>query len=104
MLMRKTISATSPDIVVEINGSKYTVSTITTLKTIKIEFTLGATYEADPGTGKKGNYITTLEGNSLVTKDAGSGNVAAKREFSDSGMVMTMYADGVVATRTFKRA
>ena len=56
------------------------------------------------GTGEVGKYVTSLEGNVMVTKKVGSDEVIAKREFSDAGFVMTMYGKGVTATRTFKRA
>ncbi len=104
MLQRKVIVKTSPDIVVTVDGNKYKVETITSLKTMVVEFTLGSPYETDPGTGTVGKYVTSLEGDSLVTKDAGSGKVVAKREFTDAGMTMYAYADGVTATRVFKRA
>ena len=57
-----------------------------------------------PGTGEVGEYITSLEGNVLVTKKADTGDVIAKREFNDSGFVQTYYSKSVTATRTFKKA
>jgi hypothetical protein len=60
MLQRNVVAATKPDILIEINGDNYTVSTITSLKTIKISFTIGQQYEADPGTGKKSNVTAFL--------------------------------------------
>ncbi len=38
---------------IEVNGDHFIFQTITTLKTIKVEFDLGKEYEADPGTGRK---------------------------------------------------
>jgi hypothetical protein len=52
MIKRNLIAATKPDILIEADGDNYTVSTITSVKTIKISFTLGKEYEADPGTDK----------------------------------------------------
>ena len=52
MIKRNVIASTKPDIVIEATGDNYTVTTITSLKTIKISFTLGQEYEADPGTDK----------------------------------------------------
>ena len=57
-----------------------------------------------PGTGEVGEYVTSLEGNVLVTKRVDTGDVIAKREFSDSGFVQTYYSKSVTATRTFKKA
>ena len=104
MMKRTVITKTSPEITIEVSGDKYTITTVTSVKTITLDFTLGTPYEHDPGTGEVGKYVTTLEGNALVTKGADNGNVAAKREFTADGMVMYMYAGGVTATRTFKRA
>ena len=105
MIKRKMITSTAPEIVITVDGSNYKLVTITSVKTINLEFTLDAPYDHDPGTGEVGKYVTVLEGNVLVTKKAGSDEVAAKREFTDAGMVMTMYGKGgVIATRTFKKA
>ena len=51
------IAATKPDITVEADGDNYTFTTHTTLKTIKIAFTLGQEYEADPGTDRTAKVI-----------------------------------------------
>jgi hypothetical protein len=61
MIKRNVISATKPDIVIEVNGNNYTVTTITSLKTIAISFTLGQEYEADPGTDKKANVTILID-------------------------------------------
>ena len=57
MIKRKAINATTPDIIVEVDGDNYTISTVTSLKTVKISFTLGKEYEADPGTDRKAKVI-----------------------------------------------
>ena len=56
------------------------------------------------GTGEDEKHVTSLEGNVMITKKADSEDVIAKREFSDAGFITTMFAKGVTATRTFKRA
>ena len=104
MMKRTVITKTSPEITITVSGNSYKVVSATSVKTITLEFVLGTPYEHDPGTGEVGKYVTTLEGNALVTKEAETGRQAAKREFTADGMVMHMYADGVTATRTFKRA
>lgn len=102
-MKRTVVASTKPDIVITATGNKYKIETITSVKTIVTEFTLDTPYETDPGTGTVGKYITSLDGNTLVTKDASSGNVVAKREFSDAGFTMTMFGGSVTATRVFKR-
>ena len=62
MIKRNLITSTKPDIVIEADGDNYTVTTITSLKTIKISFTLGKEYEADPGTDKTSTVIKTFFG------------------------------------------
>ena len=57
MIKRNVIASTKPDMIIEIDGDNYTVTTITSLKTIKISFTLGKEYEADPGTDKKSTVM-----------------------------------------------
>ena len=52
MIKRNVIAATKPDITVEADGDSYTFTTHTALKTVKISFTLGQEYEADPGTDR----------------------------------------------------
>ena len=75
-----------------------------TLKNLSVEFTLGTPYKTDPGTGEVSEYVTTLEGSTLVTKKVDTGDVISKREFNDSGFVQTYYSKSVTATRTFKKA
>ena len=65
-------------------------------------------YENDL-TGEKETYITTIEGNKLVTKLVINGKVTdivmTTREFTDSGFVQTYYGKtGVTGTRTFEKA
>ncbi len=104
MVKRKLIAATKPDIIVEVNGDNYHIKTVTAVKTVEISFTLGQEYEADPGTDRKAKYVTTLEGDTLVTKEIGEPDNIATRKFTDDGLIMTVKTKGVEATRTFKRA
>ena len=60
MMKRSIIAATKPDIIIENDGDNYTVTTVTSIKTIKISFTLGQQYEADPGTDKKSKVFQLL--------------------------------------------
>ena len=52
-ITRKALTATKPDIHVEVNGDHYVITTIATLKTIKADFKLGQTFKLDPGTGRE---------------------------------------------------
>nr|ACO14989.1 Fatty acid-binding protein, adipocyte [Caligus clemensi] len=101
---RMAVSKTKPDIVVEVSGDNYTFTTKTSIKDVKISFTLGQEYECDPGTGRTAKYITTKEGDSLITKEVADPSSVATRKFTDTELVMTMTTKGITATRTFKRA
>lgn len=104
-MKRSVLANIKPDINITVDGNKYKIETITSMKTVVVEFTLDSPYETDPGTGTVGKYITSLEGgNTLVTKNADNGQVMAKRHFNDAGFVMTCYGPKVTATRNFKRA
>merc|ERR1711936_1450914 len=104
VVKRTMFAKTKPDVVMEVNGKAFMVQTITSLKTINAEFTLDEPYENDM-TGEKQTYITSMEGNKLVTKLFSSGNVMTTREFTDSGFVQTYFGKtGVTGTRTFKKA
>ncbi|CAB4057761.1 unnamed protein product [Lepeophtheirus salmonis] len=101
---RMAITKSKPDIVVECSGDNYTFTTKTALKDIKISFTLGQEYECDPGTGRVAKYVTTKDGDTLITKEVSDPDSVATRKFTDDELIMTMTAKGVTGTRTFKRA
>ncbi len=105
MVKRKLVAATSPDILVEVNGDTYNIKTVTSVKTVEVTFTLGKEYEADPGTDRTAKYVTTLEGgDTLKTVEVANPENVATRKFTDDGLVMTVTAKGVTGSRTFKRA
>ena len=106
MAIRLAMGKTKPDIIIEVNGKKIKITTITTLRTVVKEFTLDEPYESEiPGVSKKDTYITTLEGgNKLVTKIVSKNVVISSRELTDSGFVQTYYAEGgITGSRTFKK-
>ena len=100
-------NGTNPSTSIEVsnNGRKFKISTKTSLKTVSIEFNLDEPYEADPGTGQKDIYTTSMEGNKLITKLVNKNNVViSSREFDENGFVLTYYANEIKATTTFKKA
>ena len=108
MVKRTMFAKTKPEIVIGVNGKAFMIRTVTSLKTINAEFTLDEPYENDL-TGEKETYITTIEGNKLVTKLVINGKVTdivmTTREFTDTGFVQTYYGKtGVTGTRTFEKA
>jgi len=103
MLTRKVILKTSPTMKIEINGKDVTTTTITSIKTIVIKFTLGEEYEADPGTGMPAKYVSTVEGDVLYSREVANPDSLATRTFTDDGMEYKTVTKGVTATRYFKR-
>ena len=104
IIKRKLFASTKPSIVIEVDGKKFKVQTIMPKRTMTAEFTLDEPYENDMK-GEKETYLTTLDGNKLVTKVVSSGNVITTREFNGSEMVQTYFAkNGVSGTRTFSKA
>ena len=49
MIKRKMLASTSPDIVITVNGNNVKIDTITSVKTLNLEFTLDTPYKTDPG-------------------------------------------------------
>ena len=49
MIKRKVLTNTTPDVVIVVDGNTYKIDTITSVKTIKVEFVLDTPYEHDPG-------------------------------------------------------
>merc|ERR1711936_42808 len=104
IVKRKLFASTKPSIVIEVNGKKFKVQTVMPKRTMTAEFTLDEPYENDMK-GEKETYLTTLDGNKLVTKVVSSGNVITTREFNGSEMVQTYFAkNGASGTRTFSKA
>jgi hypothetical protein len=102
--LRELILGSNPEVTVEVDGDNYKFTTHTEIKDVVTSFTLGQEYEADPGTGNVGKFITTLEGDTLVTKKLNAPEAEFLRKFTDDGMTLTAIGGGVTATNVFKRA
>merc|ERR1719415_163861 len=101
IVKRKLFASTKPSIVIEVDGKKFKVQTVMPKRSMTAEFTLGEPYVNDMK-GEKEAYLTTLDGNKLVTKVVTSGNIITTREFNGSEMIQTYYAkNGFSGTRTF---
>jgi hypothetical protein len=105
MIIRNVLASTKPDMIVEVDGNNFTITTITSLKTIKMSFTLGKEYQSDPGTNKVGKYITNWKGDdTLFTQNVENPSATSSIQFTNDQMIMTMTTNEITATRTFKRA
>ena len=58
------LAATKPDIIIEVDGDKYTLSTVTPLQSIKVSYTLNQEYEIE--LKKASDHTSMLSFNILV--------------------------------------
>ena len=57
MIKRKVLASTSPDIVITVNGKNMKIDTITSVKTLNLEFTLDTPYKTDPGNHQMKSFL-----------------------------------------------
>ena len=60
MIKRKMLASTSPDIVITVNGNNVKIDTITSVKTLNLEFTLDTPYKTDPGNYNVKDYFQKI--------------------------------------------
>ena len=104
---RKMMSMSHPQLQISNDGDKWTIRTISMLRTIELTFTLGEEYEEYMPADVKLKNVTTMEGDSLVTVSVGPDNnkVVRKYETTEDGVLLTMTHEksGQVAKRYFTR-
>ncbi|XP_072381915.1 fatty acid-binding protein-like [Diabrotica undecimpunctata] len=103
---RKMMCSSRPTLEIKKENDEWTISVSTLLRTNVTTFKLGEEYEEHMPGGVLKN-ITTLEGEKLITKSLGPGDVKATREyeFTDGECVITYSNEksSKVAKRYFKR-
>ncbi|XP_012138901.1 fatty acid-binding protein isoform X2 [Megachile rotundata] len=106
-IARKMMSMTSPRLEISNDGDKWTIRTISMIRTVEIVFTPGEEYEEHMPSGVTLKNVTTMEGDSIVTHSVGPDNtkVVRKYDVTEDGLVLTMTHEksGQVAKRYFKR-
>ncbi|XP_017757721.1 PREDICTED: fatty acid-binding protein 12-like isoform X2 [Eufriesea mexicana] len=104
---RKMMCMSSPRLEISNDGDKWTIRTITMIRTAEATFILNEEYEEHMPTGVVLKNVTTMEGDNLVTVSVGPDNnkVIRKHELTQDGLVLTMTHEksGQVAKRYFKR-
>ncbi|XP_076245301.1 fatty acid-binding protein-like [Calliopsis andreniformis] len=104
---RKMMGMSSPRLEISNDDNKWTIRTISMMRTVELIFTLGEEYEEHMPTGITLKNTTTMEGDSLVTVSVGPDNtkIVRKYEVTEDGVVLTMTHEksGQVAKRYFKR-
>ncbi|XP_076280782.1 fatty acid-binding protein-like [Lasioglossum baleicum] len=104
---RKMMCMTSPRLEILNDDDKWTIRTISMIRTVEVAFSLGEEYEEHMPAGVTLKNITTMEGDSLVTVSVGPGDnkVIRKYEITEDGVLLTMTheSSGQVGKRYFKR-
>ena len=104
---RKMMSMSHPQLQISNDGDKWTIRTISMIRTVELTFTLGEEYEEYMAAGVTLKNVTTMEGDSLVTVSVGPDNnkVVRKYETTEDGVLLTMTHEksGQVAKRYFTR-
>ncbi|XP_031843562.1 fatty acid-binding protein isoform X3 [Nomia melanderi] len=104
---RKMMCMSSPQLEILNEGDKWTIRTISMIRTNELTFTLGEEYEEHMPGGVTLKNCTTMEGDSLVTVSVGPNNnkVIRRYEVTEDGILLTMTHEtsGQVGKRYFKR-
>ena len=101
------MSMSHPQLQISNDGDKWTIRTISMIRTVELTFTLGEEYEEYMAAGVTLKNVTTMEGDSLVTVSVGPDNnkVVRKYKTTEDGVLLTMTHEksGQVAKRYFTR-
>lgn len=107
MIQRTQMAAMKPDVLIDVNdeaNGMVTIEEVASSKIIKVSFQLGEVYDHDPGSGIKKQYVTVLEGaDTLLTREVDDPSSTTIHKVTENGLVISMTAGGVTATRSFVR-
>jgi fatty acid-binding protein 3, muscle and heart len=107
MILRKIGATTKPNVKFSINGDEWTFSTISTIKTSTIKFTLNQEFDEETIDGRKVKTIFTLDNGRLVqTQKNEKGEVVCviTREITDNGELKVVATAGQVESiRTYTK-
>ena len=105
MIKRSIVANQKPDIVVETNGiGDYTISFITSLKVIKISFSLGKQFEADVGFDTTNYYLASLTNDNLIVwQNLNNQSASISFKFTENQLEIVYKANGVTGQRLFSR-
>ena len=106
MIVRNLVAVEKPDLIIEMYGNDFTISSINKLKTVKISFSLDKQFEADIGFGKKITYLPSLttDGNSIRLQDLDDNSNSVVYTFTQNQLILIYSDRGVTGSRYFKAA
>ncbi|CAG7828979.1 unnamed protein product [Allacma fusca] len=105
LVTRKLANNSKPTIEVTENGDKYLFKTITTFKTIDLDFEVGKEFTEETADGRKAQTTITRNGNVFTqTQKIDKLNATITRTFSDNTLTAVFQAGDVTSTRVYKKA
>ena len=66
MLRRKALESLKPDVIIEVNGTKVKITSVTSLKTLVEEYEFDQPATFDPGSGTEETFINSVEVNNKI--------------------------------------
>jgi hypothetical protein len=106
MATRKMAASSKPNNIIsaEANGV-FNIRSESSFKNIDTRFKLDEEFDETTADGRKVKTTVRLEGRKLIQEQKGDIGTTLTRELTDDNtLVLTLFAEGVTATRVFKRA
>ncbi|KAK2576255.1 hypothetical protein KPH14_005621 [Odynerus spinipes] len=106
-IARKMMGLSSPRLEILNEGEKWTIRTVSMMRTLETTFVLGEEYEETMPSGETLKNVTTMDDDSLVTVSYRPDNskIVRKYDFNDDSVILTMSYEksDAVAKRYYKR-
>jgi len=104
MLTRKVGATVSPVVEINKDGDKYVLTSNSTFKNVKTEFTPGVEIDDTTPDGRKVKSTFTIDGNTISEKQVSpDGKVSTiDRTWTDDEIKMILKVDDIVCTRVYK--
>ena len=104
MMLRNLAEKFRPTVEITEDGERMTLQTLTALKNIRLDFTLGQTFDEEILDGRRARSVITQESNQLLqVSEIDNERWSVDRTFSDGSMKEVLQSKGVVATRVYQK-
>ncbi|KAL5016413.1 hypothetical protein ScPMuIL_006002 [Solemya velum] len=102
-VLRKMANLIKPTQEISVEGDKWNIKTISTLKTTDISFELGKEFDEMTADGRKVKSMGSLVDQKLVVHQKGEPDSTISRTFDGKEMIMTLTAKDVTCTRKYEK-
>ena len=104
MMLRNLAEKFRPTVEITEDGERMTLTILTALKNIRLDFTLGQTFDEEILDGRRARSVITQESNQLLqVSEIDNERWSVDRTFSDGSMKEVSQSKGVVATRVYQK-